>query len=175
MVGDRLQVQVSELTDRLALTKLADAGPILDIFIRKSEAAVSLTSPNGESVDTDSLYVFVVMVVQESDSMSTYTYGADGDPAQRERAGHYMTTALNNALIVEVTPVDRAETYQLLIAPPMCLADQVVEAPNRATPCLALALLTFFLLYAAGYSRYLARPVVHISSIARRMAGLNFQ
>lgn len=27
VVGDRLQVQVNELTDRLALTKLADAGP----------------------------------------------------------------------------------------------------------------------------------------------------
>lgn len=36
VVGDRLQVQVSELTDRLALTKLADAGPILDVFVRES-------------------------------------------------------------------------------------------------------------------------------------------
>ena len=81
VVGDRLQVQVSELTDRLALTKLADAGPILDVFVRESGAAVSLASPDGESVDTGSLYVSVTTAVQESDSVSTYTYGADGGPA----------------------------------------------------------------------------------------------
>lgn len=168
VVGDRLQVQVSELTDRLALTKLADAGPILDVFVRESGAAVSLASPDGESVDTGSLYVSVTTAVQESDSVSTYTYGADGGPAQRERAGHYVTTALSDALIAEVTFADRAETYQLLVVPPMRLA-------NRAAPCLALALLAFSLLCAVGYSRYLARPIVRISSIAGRMAELDFQ
>ena len=173
VVGDRLQVQVSELTDRLALTKLADAGPILDVFVRESGAAVSLASPDGESVDTGSLYVSVTTAVQESDSVSTYTYGADGGPAQRERAGHYVTTALSDALIAEVTFADRAETYQLLVVPPMRLANQAVEALNRAAPCLALALLAFSLLCAVGYSRYLARPIVRISSIAGRMAELD--
>ncbi len=175
VVGDRLQVQVSELTDRLALTKLADAGPILDVFVRESGAAVSLASPDGESVDTGSLYVSVTTAVQESDSVSTYTYGADGGPAQRERAGHDVTTALSDALIAEVTFADRAETYQLLVVPPMRLANQAVEALNRAAPCLALALLAFSLLCAVGYSRYLARPIVRISSIAGRMAELDFQ
>ena len=107
--------------------------------------------------------------------MSTYTYGADGGPAQRERAGHYVTTALSDALIAEVTFADRAETYQLLVVPPMRLANQAVEALNRAAPCLALALLAFSLLCAVGYSRYLARPIVRISSIAGRMAELDFQ
>ena len=90
-------MQVNELTDRLALTKLADAGPILDVFVRESGAAVSLASPDGESVDTGSLYVSVTTAVQESDSVSTYTYGADGGRAQREGAGHYVTTALSDA------------------------------------------------------------------------------
>ncbi|UQT46901.1 HAMP domain-containing protein [Flavonifractor plautii] len=50
-----------------------------------------------------------------------------------------------------------------------------MEALNRAAPCLALALLAFSLLCAVGYSRYLARPIVRISSIAGRMAELDFQ
>ena len=86
-----------------------------------------------------------------------------------------MTTALSDALIAEVTFADRAETYQLLVVPPMRLANQAVEALNRAAPCLALALLAFSLLCAVGYSRYLARPIVRISSIAGRMAELDFQ
>ena len=172
VVGDRLQVQVSELTDRLALTKLADAGPILDVFVRESGAAVSLAGPDGESVDTGSLYVSVTTAVQESDSVSTYTYGGR---AQGEGAGYYVTTALSDALTAEVTFADRAETYQLLVVPPIRLANQAVEALNRAAPCLALALLAFSLLCAVGYSRYLARPIVRISSIAGRMAELDFQ
>ena len=43
VVGDRLQVQVSELTDRLALTKLADAGPILDVFVRESLSLIHIS------------------------------------------------------------------------------------------------------------------------------------
>lgn len=176
VVGDRLQVQVSELTDQLALTKLADAGPILDVFVRESGAAVSLASPDGESVDTGSLYVSVTTAVQESDSVSTYTsYGAGGGRAQGEGAGYYVTTALSDALTAEVTFADRAETYQLLVVPPIRLANQAVEALNRAAPWLALALLAFSLLCAVGYSRYLARPIVRISSIAGRMAELDFQ
>ena len=175
VVGDRLQVQVNELTDRLALTKLADAGPILDVFVRESGAAVSLASPDGESVDTGSLYVSVTTAVQESDSVSTYTYGADGGPAQRERAGHYVTTALSDALIAEVTFADRAETYQLLVVPPMRLANQAVEALGRVAPWLALALLAFSLLCAFGYSRYITRPIVRLNGIAGRMAELDLQ
>lgn len=48
-------------------------------------------------------------------------------------------------------------------------------SPQPAAPCLALALLAFSLLCAVGYSRYLARPIVRISSIAGRMAELDFQ
>ncbi|MFR4561117.1 MAG: sensor histidine kinase, partial [Flavonifractor plautii] len=175
MVGDRLQVQVSELTDRLALTKLADAGPILDVFVRESGAAVSLASPDGESVDTGSLYVSVTTAVQESDSVSTYTYGADGGPAQGERTGHYVTTALSDALIAEVTFADRTETYQLLACPSMRLANQAVEASTGRLRCLALALLAFSLLCAVGYSAIWPGPSSASALIAGRMAELDFQ
>lgn len=50
-----------------------------------------------------------------------------------------------------------------------------MEALNRAAALPGPGLLAFSLLCAVGYSRYLARPIVRISSIAGRMAELDFQ
>ena len=47
VVGDRLQVQVNELTDRLALTKLADAGPILMYLSGRAERRYPWRAPTG--------------------------------------------------------------------------------------------------------------------------------
>ena len=38
VISDRLQAQVADLTQQLAQTNLADAGPILDAFVRESGA-----------------------------------------------------------------------------------------------------------------------------------------
>ncbi|MFR6094772.1 MAG: hypothetical protein ACLUIW_04960 [Dysosmobacter welbionis] len=45
VISDRLQAQVADLTQQLAQTNLADAGPILDAFVRESGAEVALTGP----------------------------------------------------------------------------------------------------------------------------------
>ena len=41
-------------------------------------------------------------------------------------------------------------------------------------PWLLLVLLVFSLLCAFGYSRYITRPIVRLSGIAQKMAGLDF-
>ena len=57
VISDRLQAQVADLTQQLAQTNLADAGPILDAFVRESGAEVALTAPGGAEADTGSLLV----------------------------------------------------------------------------------------------------------------------
>ena len=52
VISDRLQAQVADLTQQLAQTNLADAGPILDAFVRESGAEVALTAPGGAEPDT---------------------------------------------------------------------------------------------------------------------------
>ena len=51
VISDRLQAQVADLTQQLAQTNLADAGPILDAFVRESGAEVALTAPGGAEAD----------------------------------------------------------------------------------------------------------------------------
>ena len=173
VVSERLQTQVDGLVARLAQTNLADAGPILDEFIRDSGASVSLAGPDGVSADTGSLYVSVTTAVEQSDSVAAYE--SSDYQVQLDRAKGVVTTTMAGALAADVTFADRSETYQLLVTPPFRLANQAVEALGRVAPWLALALLAFSLLCAVGYSRYLAKPIVRISVIAGKMAELDFQ
>ena len=179
VISDRLQAQVDDLTQRLAQTDLADAGPLLDAFVRESGAEAALAAPGGAEADTGSLLVLpaedwqVSVTVSGADN-SVQTYDADTYQVQIDRADRVVTATQTGLLTAQVTFADQEGIYQLLVSPQLRLANQAVEALGRVAPWLALALLAFSLLCAVGYSRCLAKPIVRISAIAGKMAELDF-
>ena len=180
VISDRLQAQVDDLTQRLAQTDLADAGPLLDAFVRESGAEAALAAPGGAEADTGSLLVLpaedwqVSVTVSGADN-SVQTYDADTYQVQIDRADRVVTATQTGLLTAQVTFADQEGIYQLLVSPQLRLANQAVEALGRVAPWLALALLAFSLLCAVGYSRCLTKPIVRISAIAGKMAELDFQ
>ena len=179
VISDRLQAQVDDLTQQLAQTDLADAGPLLDAFVRESGAEAALAAPGGAEADTGSLLVLpaedwqVSVTVSGADS-SVQTYDADTYQVQIDRADSVVTATQTGILTAPITFADQEGTYQLLVSPQLRLANQAVEALGRVAPWLALALLAFSLLCAVGYSRYITRPIVRLNGIAGRMAELDF-
>ena len=69
---------------------------------------------------------------------------------------------------------DRDEGYLLYITPPVERANQTVQALGRVAPLLLIAMLLFSALCALFYSRWITRPIVRLSAISQRMAGLDF-
>ena len=178
VISDRLQAQVADLTQQLAQTNLADAGPILDAFVRESGAEVALTAPGGAEADTGSLLVLPEedwQVAMSGADNSVQTYEADTYQVQIDRADGVVTATQTGILTTQITFADQEGTYQLLVSPQLRLANQAVEALGRVAPWLALALLAFSLLCAFGYSRYITRPIVRLNGIAGRMAELDLQ
>ena len=180
VISARLQAQVADLTERLVQTNLADAGPILDAFVRESGAEAALAAPGGGEADTGSLLVlpaedWQVAVTVSGEGSSIQTYDANAYQVQIDQSASVVTATQTGILTAQVTFADQEGTYQLLVSPQLRLANQAVEALGRVAPWLALALLAFSLLCAVGYSRYLARPIVRISAIAGKMAELDFQ
>ena len=179
VISSRLQAQVDDLTQRLAQTNLADAGPLLDAFVRESGAEAALAAPGGAEADTGSLLVLpaedwqVSVTVSGADS-SVQTYDADTYQVQIDRADSVVTATQTGILTAPITFADQEGTYQLLVSPQLRLANQAVEALGRVAPWLALALLAFSLLCALLYSRYITRPIVRLNGIASRMAELDF-
>ena len=139
VISDRLQAQVADLTQQLAQTNLADAGPILDAFVRESGAEVALTAPGGAEED------WQVAVTMSGADNSVQTYEADTYQVQIDRADGVVTATQTGILTTQITFADQEGTYQLLVSPQLRLANQAVEALGRVAPWLALALLAFSL------------------------------
>ena len=179
VISDRLQAQVDDLTQRLAQTDLADAGPLLDAFVRESGAEAALAAPGGADADTGSLLVLpaedwqLSVTVSGADN-SVQTYDADTYQVQIDRTNSVVTATQTGILTAPITFADQEGTYQLLVSPQLRLANQAVEALGRVAPWLALVLLAFSLLCALVYSRYITRPIVRLNGIAGRMAELDF-
>ena len=176
VVNDDLAAQVDALTGRLADTTLEDCGALLDEFTLSSGASAMLVGPDGELVDTGAN--LTVRAVYEDEHVAVTT--AEGDTVVSYGTGteteETMTiTASDGATIAaEVTFADQSESYTLYVSPRVQMENLAVRALVQMAPWILLVLLAFSLLCAFFYSRYITRPIVHMSGIARKMAELDF-
>ena len=140
VISDRLQAQVDDLTQRLAQTDLADAGPLLDAFVRESGAEAALAAPGGAEADTGSLLVLpaedwqVSVTVSGADN-SVQTYDADTYQVQIDRADRVVTATQTGILTAPITFADQEGIYQLLVSPQLRLANQAVEKLAKELGC----------------------------------------
>ena len=150
-------------------------------FIRSSKADVILLNADGELADTGSEWP--MQPVQEEENVTVATDGSgDGkisaswDVSVSEDAQNTTTvvTLQQYSIIADVTFANRPEMYALYVTPHAQEENLAVRALIQMAPWLVLALLAFSLLCALVYSRYIPRPIVRISGIAKRMAKLDF-
>ena len=183
VVNDGLQKQVDALVEQLAITNYEDCGPILDEFIRSSRTDVLLLHPDGRIADTGS--ELSIQAVQEDSDITVATdhAGTGGNlsttswEVQLADGSESITTitALQQyAILADVSFANQTESYQLYVTPHAKEENLAVRALIQMAPWLLLVLLTFSFLCAFLYSRYITRPIVRISGIAKRMAELDF-
>ena len=176
VVNDDLTAQVDDLVERLADTAPEDCGALLDEFVLASGANAMLVGPDGELVDTGArLTVYTVyederVAVTTAEGETVVSYGTDAD------TGETMTiTASDGATIAaEVAFAGQSGSYTLYVTPRIQAENLAVRALIQMAPWLLLVLLAFSLLCAFFYSRYITRPIVRMSSIAGKMAELDF-
>ena len=176
VVNDDLTAQVDDLVERLADTAPEDCGALLDEFVLASGANAMLVGPDGELVDTGArLTVYTVyederVAVTTAEGDTVVSYGTDAD------TGETMTiTASDGATIAaEVAFAGQSGSYTLYVTPRIQAENLAVRALIQMAPWLLLVLLAFSLLCAFFYSRYIPRPIVRMSSIAGKMAELDF-
>ena len=176
VVGDELTRQVDALVEKLSGSTLDECGGLLDEFIRSSGANALLIGPDGEIAETGSQLAVQVLygddtaliAASEGSSAVTYTANAASEDTVSVTLSEQATVTAN------VRFTDQAGLYSLYVTPRMEAENLAVRALVQMAPWLALALLTFSLLCALVYSRYIALPVVRLSGIAGRMANLDF-
>ena len=176
-MNDDLAAQMDVLVEQLADTAPEDCGKLLDEFTLSSGATATLTGPDGRLVDTGAQ--IALQAVYESGDMIVTT--AERDTAvsfgttDSESGDHVSVTMSEQSTIAaEVRFSGREESYTLYVTPRLKAENVAVRALVQMAPWLLLVLLTFSLLCAFFYSRYITRPIVRMSDIAGKMAELDF-
>ena len=181
VVNSDLQQQTDALTERLKEIKFEDCGSVLDDFIRSSRADVMLLNADGEIADTGSKLSMQSKYKDDNIKVSTDGSGEDGSVSSfgvsiAEGTGNTttVTTMQQYSIISDVTFSDRPERYSLYVTPHLEEENLAVRALIQMAPWLLLVLLVLSLLCAFIYSRYITRPIVRLSGIAKKMSELDF-
>ena len=182
VVNSDLQQQTDALVERLEETKFEDCGPVLDDFIRSTRADVMLLNSDGEIADTGSELSMQSKYKDDNIKVSTDGSGEDGSVSSSlgvsvaEGTGNTttVTTMQQYSIIADVTFSDRSERYSLYVTPHLEEENLAVRALIQMAPWLLLVLLVLSLLCAFIYSRYITRPIVRLSGIAKKMSELDF-
>ena len=182
VVNSDLQRQTDALTKQLQETKFEDSGTVLDDFIRSSRADVMLLNADGEIADTGSKLSMQSKYKDDDIKVSTDGSGEGSSISSSlgvsvaEDTGNTttVTTMQQYSIIADVTFSDRTERYSLYVTPHLEEENLAVRALIQMAPWLLLVLLALSLLCAFVYSRYITRPIVRLSGIAKKMSELDF-
>ena len=182
VVNSDLQQQTDALTEQLKETKFEDCGPVLDDFIRSTRADVMLLTAGGEVADTGSELSIRPAHGDDKITVSKDASSVGGDVSTSwgisvsddTDTTTTIATMQQYSIIADVSFADRPEGYSLYVTPHVEEENLAVRALIQMAPWLLLVLLVLSLLCAFVYSRYITRPIVRISGIAKQMAELDF-
>lgn len=183
VVNDNLQKQVDALVKQLNQTNFQDCGPILDEFIRTSRTDLLLLTADGALAETGS--ELSIQSIHKDDNITVSADDADKSNdistswgvqiAEGTEDITTVATLQQYAIIADVSFADQTEVYGLYVTPHAEEENLAVWALIQMAPWILLILLVFSLLCAVVYSRYITRPIVRMSNIAKRMAEMDFQ
>ncbi|MDD3796615.1 MAG: HAMP domain-containing sensor histidine kinase, partial [Lachnospiraceae bacterium] len=130
----------------------------------------------GEAVQADSVMEEGVAEAVQPENM-VEDGGIEAAALEFAEAGTAVETETvteENQISYPFTFSNQKETYTLCITPPLTRANQTLQALGQVAPWLLGIMLLFSMLGALFYSRWITRPIVRISDISRKMAGLDF-
>lgn len=190
IVTEEFQEQSWELVADLENSTFTDSGELLDDFIRRTGGSVMITDENGHIVQTPSKLAITAIyeddttvVAISSDSETQISITQDPPLVQvMDQLGSMvgnMTDNVDWTITSSSTEwyfmfTDQDQMYCLYVTPPMERSNQTVEALAQVAPWLLGIMPLFSILCALFYSRYITRPIVKLSEISQRMAGMDF-
>lgn len=165
MLEDELDATAGALVARLEMGTYADSEAELARFARETGATAEVIPLDEEetAAEPGTMVAYAEVVVQDA------VAAADGDEATY--AGDAAAQAESSYAF---TFADGQEAL-LVVRGGLRAVNRTAEAMRRVLPYLAAALLLFSLGSAMLYARFITRPVVEISRIARRIAKLDFR
>ncbi len=177
---DDLQKQAAVLVRELEETPRSQSGPLIDGFIRSSRCDVFLLTAEGIPAHTGSALAGGAL---PEDGSITVTASEDengicssiGLPLSALSGPSAVTSLHSYGILAGVTFAGEDSPCILYAFPHGGGEYLALRALIRMAPSLLAVLLIFSLFCALVCSRYISRPIIRLSRIAERMAGLDFK
>lgn len=187
IVTSHFKQQAATLPAQLEQTTLEDSGPVIDKFILDTGANVMIVGEDGVILNTPSNLSISVIYADEStavvDSAAVYADKNNNifQPVTIQSDGTLTDGGDSETVSVTTDNLSFPFSFQgdskvnfAYISPPVEKANQTLQALGQVAPWLLAVMLLFSVLCALFYSRYITRPIVRLSEISQRMAGLDF-
>lgn len=192
---EELALKSEYLVKTLQETDYTDAAPVITAFAR-DEADVAIVGPDSKLADT--LSQAAMQASYADGTLRVVTTVPDGtDVAAAAGAEDAVDSAPAASVTISVAEADEGDgppAYSVTMGTPLTFsfADrpgrytlyvtprtqdgirQALSALGRVAPYLLVVMLLFSVLGALFYSRYITRPIVRLSGISQKMAGLDF-
>lgn len=183
IVTDHFEQQAVMLPAQLEQTTLEDCGPVIDRFILDTGASVMIVDEAGEVINTSSNLSISVTYNDKHTAIADSVAISSSDAGRQDVTVNSSLLNDGNAETVSITTdslsfpfsfKDDSAVNFVYVSPPVKAANQTLQALGRVAPWLLAVMLLFSVLCALFYSRYITRPIVKLSEISQRMAGLDF-
>lgn len=177
ILSDQLMEKSHALVADLEETTLRESGPVLDGFIRDTQAEVTIFGPDGQAVDTGSR--LAARLHEDANAVAITSVEIQDVQVTKGKAAieegslsSYSVTTEN--LTYPFSFAGEEGEYTVHISPKVTKANQTVQALGRVAPWLLLCMVIFSLFCSLFYSRWITRPIVRLSGISQKMADLDF-
>lgn len=172
MFGD-LEQRAERLSDELSLTTLEDSGPLIDRFTLETGAEVMLADHQGVGLlQTPAQVLGETEENREDISITVSAAVSSVETVDPQNNG--MMQLRQSSVSYPVVFRNSSELYTLTVWSGVKAVNQTKQAVAQVSPYLTLVVLAISTLGALLYSRHITRPIVRLSSISQKMAGLNF-
>lgn len=161
-LSSALDEQARQLVKILENKTLENCGDIIQNFRQQYKASVAIEYPDGRvvfpGIDMQG-EIKNDQALPEDALINMPILSAGGDDAEKRYPFQFT---------------DEAETVTLIIIGETEAVNQITDTLGRILPPLLLLITAISALYAWGYSRFLAGPVIRLNAAARSMAQLDF-
>ena len=158
ILSDQLMEKSHALVADLEETTLRESGPVLDGFIRDTQAEVTIFGPDGQAVDTGSR--LAARLHEDANAVAITSVEIQDVQVTKGKAAieegslsSYSVTTEN--LTYPFSFAGEEGEYTVHISPRVTKANQTVQALGRVAPWLLLCMVIFSLFCSLFYSRWI--------------------
>lgn len=168
-VSDNINQNAKILVKGLGNSTLETCAPLIDRFMRENESRVNILDNIGRPINLPVTYTvpdkfFTVTVTGTLNWSLLYS-----QPSKRTK-----TVGMATGLSYNFKFSNSDEKYTVIVTCPMEKVNPIANILQPISPPLALAIIIISLLGSIFYSLYVAKPIIEISGISKKISELNF-